>query len=65
VDALSLSTESLVCIGSEPGVEIYHVWEKLDKLVPVKMAKGLYGMTVKVEAVAGLNLDYYTLTPAR
>ncbi len=46
-------------------MEIYHVWEKLDKLVPVKMAKGLYGMTVKVEAVAGLNLDYYTLTPAR
>ena len=51
--------------GFQPGVEVYHVWETLDKLAAIKLPKGLYVMTVKVEAVAGLNIDYYTLTPAR
>jgi hypothetical protein len=51
--------------GFQPGVEVYHVWEKLDNLAPVKLAKGLYVMTVKVEAVAGLNIDYYMLSLAK
>ena len=48
--------------GYQPNVEVYHVWELLDNLAEVKLQPGLYVMTVKVEAVAGLNIDYYTLT---
>ena len=51
--------------GYQPGVEVYHVWEKLQRLAQVKLAKGLYVMTVKVEAVAGLNIEYYTVTRAQ
>jgi len=47
--------------GYQPAVEVYHVWELLDKLAEVNLQPGLYVMTVKVEAVAGLNIDYYTL----
>ena len=47
--------------GYQPAVEVYHVWELLDKLAKIKLQPGLYVMTVKVEAVAGLNIDYYTL----
>jgi hypothetical protein len=48
--------------GFQPGVEVYHVWELLDNLAKVELQPGLYVMTVKVEAVAGLNIDYYSLT---
>ena len=48
--------------GFLPGVETYHVWQTLDKLAQVKLTPGTYVMTVKIEAVGGMNLDYYTLT---
>lgn len=51
--------------GYQPGVEVYHVWEKLDKLAQVKLSRGTYVMTVKVEAVAGLNIDYYAVQSAK
>ncbi|HEX4085676.1 MAG TPA: hypothetical protein VHY22_12240 [Chthoniobacteraceae bacterium] len=51
--------------GRQPGVEVYHVWETLPKLAQVRLARGLYVMTVKVEAVAGMNIADYTVTAAR
>jgi hypothetical protein len=51
--------------GFQPGVEVYHVWETLPRLATVKLAKGLYVMTVKVEAVAGLNIETYTVAAAK
>ena len=51
--------------GRQPGVEVYHVWETLPKLAQVRLARGEYVMTVKVEAVAGLNIHYYTVTAAQ
>ena len=49
-------------VGLVPGVETYHVWQVLDKLAEVKLTPGLYVMTVKIEAIGGMNLDNYTLT---
>ncbi len=46
-------------------MEVYHVWETLPRLATVKLAKGLYVMTVKVEAVAGLNIETYTVAAAK
>lgn len=49
-------------VGLVPGVETYHVWQDLPKLAQIKLTPGLYVMTVKIEAVGGMNLDTYTLT---
>jgi hypothetical protein len=46
--------------GYQPGVEVYHVWETLDHLAEFDLPAGIYVMTVKIEAVAGLNFDYFT-----
>ena len=48
--------------GFVPGVEVYHVWEKLDHLAEVKLPAGDCVMTVKVEAVGGMNIDYLSFT---
>ncbi len=48
--------------GYQPGVEVYHVWEKLDHLAEVPLSAGTYVMTVKIENDAGLNLGYLTFT---
>jgi len=48
--------------GYQPGVEVYHVWETLDHLAEINLPAGTYVMTFKIEAVAGLNLDYFTFT---
>jgi len=50
--------------GFQPGVEVYHVWESLDKLATVSLPAGPVVMTVKIEKNAGLNLDYFTLAAA-
>lgn len=48
--------------GFVPGVEVYHVWEKLDKIAELTLPSGVYVMTVKIEAVGGMNLDYFSFT---
>jgi hypothetical protein len=48
--------------GFQPGVEVYHVWEKLDKLKEIALPAGDYVMTVKIGKVAGLNLESFTFT---
>ena len=49
--------------GFQPGVEVYHVWETLDKLAEVKLPAGTYVMTIKIESPnAGMNFDYFTFT---
>jgi len=45
--------------GFVPGVEVYHVWEKLDNLGEVKTAGGDVVMTIKIEAMAGLILSRF------
>ncbi len=47
----------------QPGIEVYHVWETLDKLAEVKLPAGTYVLTIKIESPnAGLNFDYFTFT---
>jgi hypothetical protein len=48
--------------GHQPNVEVYHVWETLDNLAEVKLEPGIYLMTVKIEAAAGMNFAYFTFT---
>ncbi len=48
--------------GYQPGVEVYHVWEKLDQLKEINLPAGVYVMKVKIDTDAGLNMDYYTFT---
>ena len=48
--------------GFVPGVEVYHVWERLENLAEVKLPAGDVVMTVKIEAVAGINIESITLT---
>ena len=48
--------------GFQPSVEVYHVWETLNNLATLNLPAGTYVMTVKIEAVAGMNLDYFTFT---
>jgi hypothetical protein len=48
--------------GYQPGVEVYHVWEKLENLKELALPAGVYVMKVKIEANAGLNLDYFIFT---
>jgi hypothetical protein len=48
--------------GYQPGVEVYHVWERLDHLADVKLPAGDVVMTMKIEAVAGINVESITLT---
>jgi len=48
--------------GYVPEVEVYHVWEKLDKLAEVKLAAGVYVMTVQIETDGGLNIDWFSFT---
>jgi len=48
--------------GYQPGVEVYHVWEKLDHLAEIKLPAGDFVMTVKIEDehAGGLNIDYFS-----
>lgn len=46
--------------GHQPGVEVYHVWETLGNMAEIKLPAGTFVMTVKIEAKAGLNFDYFT-----
>jgi hypothetical protein len=46
--------------GFQPGVEVYHVWEKLDHLKEITLPSGIYVMTVKIGKVAGLNLESFS-----
>jgi len=48
--------------GFQPGVEVYHVWEKLDHLAEVTLPAGPCVMTVTIGKIAGLNLETFTLT---
>ncbi|HEX4141114.1 MAG TPA: hypothetical protein VHY09_12245, partial [Candidatus Methylacidiphilales bacterium] len=48
--------------GFQPGVEVYHVWEKLDHLAEVTLPAGKCVMSVTVGKIAGLNLETFTLT---
>ncbi|MEI8340380.1 MAG: carbohydrate-binding domain-containing protein [Verrucomicrobiota bacterium] len=48
--------------GYQPAVEVYHVWETLDKLGEVTLTPGTYILTVKIEHKAGVNIDYYSFT---
>jgi hypothetical protein len=48
--------------GFQPGVEVYHVWERLDNLAEVKLPAGDVVMKFKIEAVAGINVESITLT---
>jgi len=48
--------------GFQPGVEVYHVWEKLDNLKEITLPAGDYVMTVKIGKIAGLNLESFTFT---
>ncbi len=48
--------------GYQPGVEVYHVWEKLDHLAEINLSAGTYVMTFKIETNAGLNLDWFSFT---
>lgn len=48
--------------GFQPGVEVYHVWEKLDDLAEVTLPAGDYVMTVTLDNADGINLDYFSLT---
>ncbi len=47
--------------GYLPGVEVYHVWEQLDNLAEVKLAKGDYVFCCKIEADGGFNLESVTV----
>jgi hypothetical protein len=46
--------------GYQPAVEVYHVWETLDKLTQITLPAGIYVMRVTIEKAAGLNMDYFT-----
>jgi len=48
--------------GFQPAVEVYHVWETLDKMAEVKLLPGTYVMTIKLENKGGVNINYYVLT---
>lgn len=48
--------------GHQPGVEVYHVWERLDHLAELTLPAGQAVMTVKIENAGGLNLDSLTFT---
>ena len=48
--------------GYQPEVEVYHVWEKLEKMKEVALPAGTYLMKVKIEKASGLNIDYLTFT---
>jgi hypothetical protein len=53
--------------GYQPGVEVYHVWEKLDNLAEIKLPAGDFVMTVKIEEehTGGLNIDYFSFIKKR
>jgi len=48
--------------GYQPGVEVYHVWEKLDHLAEITLPAGTFVMTFKIEEDSGLNLQYLSFT---
>jgi len=48
--------------GFRPGVEVYHVWEKLDNLKEITLPAGTYVMTVKIGKIAGMNLESFFFT---
>ena len=48
--------------GFQPGVEVYHVWEKLEAMKEIVLPAGTYVMTVKIGQIAGLNLHSFTFT---
>jgi len=47
--------------GFLPGVEVYHVWERLDDLAEVKLTEGDYVFCCKIEADGGFNLESVTV----
>ncbi len=47
--------------GYLPGVEVYHVWERLDNLAEVKLPAGDYVFCCKIEADGGFNLESVTV----
>ena len=49
--------------GRQPGVEVYHVWERLDDLAEITLPTGDYVMTLKLEEAGGLNIDCLSFTP--
>lgn len=49
--------------GFQPGVEVYHVWEKLEAIGEVTLSPGVYILTVEIKNEAGLNVDYFTFIP--
>lgn len=48
--------------GHQPGVEVYHVWERLDHLAELTLPAGQAVLTVKIENAGGMNLDSLTFT---
>ena len=50
--------------GYRPGVEVYHVWEKLDNLAEIKLPAGDLVMTVTIEneKAGEMNIDYLSFT---
>jgi hypothetical protein len=50
--------------GYRPGVEVYHVWERLDDLAEIELPAGDFVMTVKIENEKNgeMNIDYLTFT---
>jgi len=46
--------------GFQPAVEVYHVWETLDKMAEIKLEPGLYVLTIKLDGRAGVNIQYYS-----
>jgi hypothetical protein len=48
--------------GYVPGVEVYHVWERLGSMALVTLPAGVTVLTFQIEAVAGLNVESFTFT---
>jgi hypothetical protein len=51
--------------GFQPGVEVYHVWTKVENLAEVILPAGRCVMTARIEGAAGINLDYFSFTRKR
>lgn len=47
--------------GYLPGVEVYHVWERVDDLAEVKLTEGDYVFCCKIEEDGGFNLESVTV----
>jgi hypothetical protein len=47
--------------GYVPGVEVYHVWERVT-LATVTLPAGTTVFTFKIDAIAGMNIESFTFT---